>query len=88
MLCPLSWPKMFTEFKKVAQEAKNYLKIRKWNWEDLHNENFTKQVRFDHLPPHWEWGPPSPYQEQLAQIRAPNNLPLVSGDKVASAELH
>ena len=29
LLCPHSWPKTFADLKKVAQDAKNYIRIRK-----------------------------------------------------------
>ena len=40
LLRPQGWPKTFSDFKKVAQEADNYLRIGKRTREDLNSDEF------------------------------------------------
>ena len=90
LLCPQSWPKTFTELKKVAQEADNYLCIRKWTQEDLLPDwdEPTKKVHFE-----WPFAKctdprtTSPYHEKLATIGSPNSIPVSAEDKVRKAEM-
>ena len=47
LLRPQGWPKTFADFKKVAQEAENYLRISKHTQEDFYPEDNVKRVRFN-----------------------------------------
>ena len=87
LLRPQGWPKTFAEFKKVTQDAENYIRISKRNWEDFYPEDSVKRVRFDKSankkPARFPTERPtnSPYHERLGHIGTPNNIPLSKEDK-------
>ena len=48
-LQPVGWPKTLADFKQVAQQAENHLRIGKRHQEDRFNEPPHKRLRFDLL---------------------------------------
>ncbi|MCJ1484222.1 hypothetical protein MMC06_004390 [Schaereria dolodes] len=83
LLRPHGWPKSFSEFKDVAQEAENHLRIKKRNLEDHQGDPQEKKVRFSEPRGGRKYNArrPSPFRERSANIGAnanspPNDIPV------------
>ena len=89
------WPKTFTEFKQVAQQAENHLHISKRQHEERLNEPPPKWLRFNLLSnrnerrqDEWEAHKPSPFWERAVNLRmtASNSLPISEEVRARSKE--
>ena len=94
-LRPAGWPRTFADFKQVAQQAENHIRIGKRTQDDHLTEPPLKKLRFE-IPRNRnerrrderEVRKPSPFRERANNIgaTAPNSLPVSEEARARSKE--